>query len=104
MTPDALRRCLADCSWTQAEFGRRLGVSPRQVRYWCSGAERVPPVVALWMTLMARFHREHPSPARYVERNPVFARPMCSDCPPFDYPHKTRCESCPRHNQQENRP
>lgn len=64
MTGDEFRAFLNANGLTQAEFARRLGVSARGVRHWCSGDRPVPP----WLSKMLEGEKQpHRSPQEAPE-------------------------------------
>lgn len=64
MTTHDIARCLTVLGWSVRELGRQLDVSPQQARLWATGERSMPPRAALWLRLLARFHRDHPPPPR----------------------------------------
>lgn len=52
MTGDELRDALKVLGWTQAEFGRRTGVSPDAVSRWATGNVAPPPWCAAFLNAM----------------------------------------------------
>lgn len=42
MTPHQLLSCLKELHWSQAELGRRVGISPQSVNAWANGGTPVP--------------------------------------------------------------
>lgn len=63
MTPDRFRECLAALDWSQRGFAALVRVDERQVRRWAAGAT-IPPAIAAWLEMLARFHETHPLPQR----------------------------------------
>ena len=52
MTSDELRDALKALGWTQAEFGRRTGMSPDAVSRWATGNVMPPPWCAAYLGAM----------------------------------------------------
>jgi hypothetical protein len=63
MTPDRFRACLDQVNWTQRGLAALLQADERQVRRWAAGAA-IPEPIAAWLETLARFHEQHPPPAR----------------------------------------
>jgi ribosome-binding protein aMBF1 (putative translation factor) len=61
VTPDRLRQCLAALAWSQRGLAELIDVDERQVRRWAAGAV-IPPRIAAWVEMLARFHEQNPPP------------------------------------------
>ena len=55
---DDLERYLGILGWSQAELGRRIGVSKTSVSSWSVGRHPVPKVVLLYLELLCRLKGE----------------------------------------------
>jgi transcriptional regulator with XRE-family HTH domain len=56
----------AECEaigWSLARFGEIVGVRHTTVQRWVSGRQGMPPDIAVWLRLLAAFHRDNPPPA-----------------------------------------
>ena len=67
MTPADFRECLATLHWSQRGLADILNMDERQVRRWASGSP-IPPAIATWLDLMARFHEMHQPPSATERR------------------------------------
>lgn len=64
MTPEAFKHHLATLGWSQRELAQRLGRPNNTIHRWASGAQAIPPEVALWLTTLARLVAANPPPQR----------------------------------------
>ena len=55
---DELREYLDILGWSQAELGRRIGVSGTSVSSWVKGRHSVPKVVLLYLGILCRLKLE----------------------------------------------
>jgi len=64
MTPARYHTCLAVIGWTPHGLAAALNVHETRTRRWGTGQAVIPPDVAAWLELAARFHERHPPPRR----------------------------------------
>ena len=51
LTPELLKKALKHFNMSQKDLGLTLGVSPRQVSSWATGAIAIPEYVKIWVLL-----------------------------------------------------
>lgn len=61
MSPEELAELLERRGWSQAEAGKRLGVSQQAVSYWLKGQRKIPETVVLLIGYIERYDRPRKS-------------------------------------------
>jgi transcriptional regulator with XRE-family HTH domain len=64
MSPHRLRACLEILGWSQRELAAQVGVDPRQVVRWISGAAIVPLSTEAWLENLVALHLANPAPEK----------------------------------------
>jgi transcriptional regulator with XRE-family HTH domain len=64
MTPKAFKQHLTILGWSQRELASRLGRPNNTIHRWASGAQPIPPDVALWLAALACLIAANPPPQR----------------------------------------
>jgi transcriptional regulator with XRE-family HTH domain len=62
VTPERFRECMKALGWDQRFLADRLGINPRTIERWYSGAQPVPPNVGEWLEDLVRALEERPLP------------------------------------------
>lgn len=62
MTPAEFTEALETIGWSQRYLASLLGCDHHLARRWASGTAPIPPSIARWLELNARWHRRAPPP------------------------------------------
>lgn len=62
MSGAELRACLAAIGWSIRTLAERASVRQTTAQRWAMDQQRIPPLIAAWLTKLAQYHAKHPAP------------------------------------------